>query len=136
MHVTLILCSAALIILTLLLAFWTSIQRGSSKTIAYDAPLEPTSGMAKAQRAHGNCAEYAALLIGLFVITGFAYQGRDLGIAVTSLVVAITVSRFLHAIGFLTCTTLEKPHPLKAIGALVTYLGGLALAIMVVVRIH
>ncbi|MEM1389704.1 MAG: MAPEG family protein [Pseudomonadota bacterium] len=136
MHVTLILCSAALIILTLLLAFWTSIQRGSSKTIAYDAPLEPTSGMAKAQRAHGNSAEYAALLIGLFIITGFAYQERDLGIAVTSLAIAITVSRFLHAIGFLTCATLEKPHPLKAIGALVTYLGGLALAIMVVVRVH
>lgn len=134
MHSTLILCSAALIILTLLLAFWTSMQRGSSKTIAYNAPLEPTSGMAKAQRAHGNAAEYAALLIGLFILTGFTYAGRDLGTAVTSLVIAITVSRFLHALGFLMCATLEKPHALKAIGALITYLGGLALSVMVLLK--
>ena len=47
--------------------------------MAYGASLEPTSAMAKAQRAHGNAAEYAALLIGLFLLVGFAYQGRDLG---------------------------------------------------------
>jgi len=133
-HPTLILCSAALIILTLLLAFWTSIQRGASKTIDYNAPLDPTSGMAKAQRAHGNCAEYAALFIGLFILTGFAYAGRDLGLTATSLVIAITASRFIHALGFLTCSTLEKPHALKAIGALVTYLGGLALTVMVILK--
>ncbi|MEM1086211.1 MAG: MAPEG family protein [Pseudomonadota bacterium] len=136
MHITLILCSAALVILTLLLAFWTSLQRGASKTIAYGAPLDPTSAMAKAQRAHGNSAEYAALFIGLFVITGFAYTERDLGLAVSSLVIAITVSRFVHALGFLTCATLENPHPLKAIGALITYFGGLALAILVIVKVH
>lgn len=135
MHLTLILCSAALVILTLLLAFWTSLQRGSSKTIDYNALLDPTSNMAKAQRAHGNCAEYAALLIGLFVITGFAYEGRDLGLTVTILAIAITVSRFIHALGFLTCSTLEKPHAFKAIGALVTYLGGLALTVMVILKV-
>ena len=134
MHSTLILCSAALIILTLVLAFWTSLQRGSSKTIAYNAPLDPTSGMAKAQRAHGNAAEYAALLVGLFILTGFAYAGRDLGLAVTSLVIAITVSRFLHALGFLMCATLEKPHVLKMIGALITYLGGLTLSVMIILK--
>lgn len=134
MHSTLILCSAALVILTLLLAFWTSLQRGSSKTIAYDAPLEPTSGMAKAQRAHGNAAEYAALFVGLFIITSFAYSGRDLGLTVTILAVAITASRFIHALGFLICGTLEKPHALKAVGALITYFGGLALTIMVIAQ--
>lgn len=134
MHSTLIICSAALVILTLLLAFWTSIQRGSSKTIAYGAPLDPTTGMAKAQRAHGNTAEYAALFIGLFVLTGFAYAGRDLGMTVAGLVIAITAARFIHALGFLICPTLEKPHALKAIGALVTYLGGLALTIMVILK--
>jgi len=127
-----LLCCASLIILTLLLAFWTSIQRGSSKTIAYGAPLDPTSAMAKAQRAHGNAAEYAALLVGLFLVVGFAYQGRDLGGLVTWTIIAVTVSRFLHAVGFLICETLEKPHALKAIGALVTYLGGLLLAGLVI----
>lgn len=136
MHFTIILCSASLVILTLLLAFWTSLQRGATNVIAYNAALDPASAMAKAQRAHGNAAEYSALLIGLFLITGFAYSGRDLGAFVTWTIVAITVARLLHAIGFLTCSTLEKPHLLKAIGALVTYVGGLALAILVVIRIH
>ena len=132
MNSVVLICSASLVVLTLLLAFWTSMQRGSSKTIAYGAPLEPSSAMAKAQRAHGNAAEYAALLIGLFLITGFAYQGRDLGGLVMWTMIAVTVSRFLHALGFLICKTLEKPHVLKMIGALVTYLGGLLLAGLVI----
>jgi hypothetical protein len=134
MHTTILICSAALAILTLLLAFWTSVQRGSSNTIAYGAPLEPTSSMAKAQRAHGNSAEYAGLLIALFLVTGFAYSGRDLGGLVTWTIIAVTVSRFIHALGFLICSTLEKPHILKAIGALITYLGGLILSGLIISR--
>lgn len=135
-HIPILLSGLSLVILTLLLAFWTSIQRGRSRTIAYDAPLDPTSGMAKAQRAHGNAAEYTAMLIGLFLITSIAYQGRDLGAAVTSLVVAIAASRWIHAAGFFASKTLERPHLFKMIGALVTYFGGLALAIMVIIRLH
>lgn len=135
MNSIIIICSASLVILTILLAFWTSMQRGSSKTISYGAPLDPTSAMAKAQRAHGNSAEYAALLIGLFLITGFAYAGRDLGDLVTWTMIAVTASRFIHAAGFLFCETLEKPHALKAIGALVTYLGSLLLAGLTVSKV-
>ena len=136
MPITIILCSASLVILTLLLAFWTSVQRGSSRVIAYGAPQDPASAIAKAQRAHGNAAEYAALLIGLFLVVGFAYEGRDLGGLVTWTIVAVTVSRLVHAIGFLICETLEKPHILKALGALVTYGGGLLLAVMAIIKVH
>ena len=135
MHSTILICAASLVILTLLLAFWTSIQRGSSKTVSYNAPLDPTSAMAKAQRAHGNCSEYAGLLIGLFLVVGFAYQGRDLGAVVSWTIIIVTVSRFVHALGFLTCSTLEKPHVFKAIGALLTYLGGLILAGMALAQV-
>ena len=135
MHSTLLICSALLALLTLLLGFWTSIQRGASKTIAYHAPLEPTSAMAKAQRAHGNASEYAGVLIGLFLVIGFAYAGRDLGATVSGLVIAVTAARFIHALGFLICQTLEKPHVLKALGAVVTYFGGGALAIMVLLKL-
>jgi len=124
MHSTILICAAGLVILTLLLAFWTSVQRGSSNTISYNAPLEPTSAMAKAQRAHGNAAEYAALLIGLFLVVGFAYQGRDLGGLAMWTIIVVTASRVVHALGFIFCATLEKPHILKAIGALGTYAGG------------
>ena len=136
MHTTVLICSASLVILTLLLAFWTSVQRGSSKTIAYSAPLDPASGMAKAQRAHGNAAEYAALLVALFFIVGFAYAGHDLGALVTCTIIAVTVSRLVHAIGFLTCKTLEAPHILKAIGALVTYAGGLLLVVLAIIQVQ
>ncbi|MEL6665613.1 MAG: MAPEG family protein [Pseudomonadota bacterium] len=132
MHTTILICSAALAILTLLLAFWTSVQRGSSNTIAYGAPLDPSSAMAKAQRAHGNAAEYAGLLIALFLVTGFAYAGRDLGGLVTWTIIAVTAARVVHAVGFLICSTLEKPHILKAIGALFTYLGGLILSGLII----
>ena len=135
MHTILIICSAILVILTLLLAFWTSITRARTKTIAYDAATDPAGPMLKAQRAHGNSAEYAGVLIGLFLLTGLVYTGRDLGLTVTILVIAITTARILHAIGFLVCATLERPHPLKAVGALVTYLGGLALALIVFVKV-
>ncbi|MEM7663941.1 MAG: MAPEG family protein [Pseudomonadota bacterium] len=135
MHPTILICSASIAILTLLLAFWTSIQRGASSTIAYGAPLDPASAMAKAQRAHGNAAEYAALLIALFFTVGFAYQDRDLGDLVTWTVIAVTVSRVLHALGFLICATLEKPHVLKAIGAIITYIGGLLLAGLAVSKV-
>lgn len=135
MHTTLVICSAALVVLTLLLGFWTSVMRGRSGINIHGAAKDPASPMLKAERAHGNAAEYAALLVGLFLLTGFAYAGRDLGVTVTSLVVAITVSRFLHALGFLMCATLEKPHPLKVLGAVVTYFGGIFLAVMVVLKV-
>lgn len=135
MNSTILICSAALIAMTLLLAFWTSLQRGASKTIAYNAPLDPASGMAKAQRAHGNAAEYAAMLVGLFLVVGFAYEGRDLGALVSYTIIAVTAARFVHALGFLMCATLEKPHALKAIGAIVTYIGGLMLAGLAIAQV-
>ena len=135
MHTTVLICSAVLIMLTLLLAFWVSLERLRSKTIAYDAALDPTSSMAKVQRAHGNAAEYAALLVGLFFLVGFAYSGRDLGLLVTSLIIAVTAARVIHAAGFIICETLEKPHALKAIGATVTYLGGLALVVLSISKV-
>jgi hypothetical protein len=91
--------------------------------------------MAKAQRAHGNAAEYAALLVGLFLVVGFSYEGRDLGALVSYTIIAVTAARVIHALGFLMCATLEKPHVLKAVGALVTYIGGLLLAGLVIAKV-
>lgn len=134
MHPTLILCSLALAALVLLLGFWVSIARTQARVVT-GAGDDPTSALMKAVRAHANSAEYAGALIGLFVVTSFAYAGRDLGLAVTSLVLAITAARVLHALGFLVCRTLARPHPLKAIGAIITYFGGLALAVMAALQI-
>ena len=134
-HLPILLSGLLLVILTLTLALMTSLERLRSNTMFYEAHLDPTSHMAKVQRAHGNASEYTALLIGLFLITSLAHQGRDLGLAVTGLVTAVTASRYLHALGFLICKTLERPHILKVIGSTTTYAGGLALAVIVLVRL-
>ena len=127
LDITTLACLGALATLTIALALWTSIQRGASKTIAYNAPLDPATGMAKAQRAHGNAAEYTGLLMALFLAVSLESKGV-LSTLETWSMIAVTVARFIHALGFLTCKTLEKPHLFKAVGALVTYIGAMALA--------
>lgn len=133
-HSTIIICGALLAGLVFLLGFWVSMTRARTKVIYNDEVSPPDSAMAKAQRAHGNSAEYAGALIGLFILTSLAYSGRDLGLLVTSLVIAVTAGRFAHALGCLTGKTLAAPHPLKAIGAVLTYFGGLALAGLVIAK--
>jgi len=134
MSLIVVVCTAVVIIWTLLLAFWTSIERGRSKEIYYGAVLDPASAMAKAQRAHGNAAEHAGVVIGLFLLTGLVYGDRDLGVVVTALVIAITAGRIIHALGILTSRSLERIHLFKVIGASATYFGGIALAGMVAAK--
>lgn len=126
---TILICSAALALLTIALAFMTSIERTKNGVIAYDADILPTSYMAKIQRAHGNSAEYVGLLIGLYFLVGFTFPGESFTPLMSWTIIAITLSRFIHALGFLMSSTLEKIHLLKAIGVTVTYLGAGFLAI-------
>jgi hypothetical protein len=41
----------------------------------------------------------------------------------------VTAGRYLFAAGMLLSPTLARPHPLRASGAMLTYLGGLALCV-------
>lgn len=127
MNVTVIACAALLALLVFLLGFWVSIVRTQTKVIA-GAGDDPTSGLMKAVRAHGNSAEYAGALIGLFLVLGLMTGTGALPAWVEITIIAVTASRVLHALGFLVCATLERPHAFKAIGAMVTYVGGVALA--------
>ena len=43
--------------------------------------------------------------------------------------IAVTAFRYVHAAGMITSPDLAKPHPLRFIGALGTYVGGLALCV-------
>ena len=45
--------------------------------------------------------------------------------------ILVTACRYLHAIGMIVCPTLAKPHPLRLIGALGTYIGGGVLCVAV-----
>ena len=43
--------------------------------------------------------------------------------------ILVTACRYLHALGMIMSTSLDKAHPLRAVGALGTYLGGVILCI-------
>lgn len=134
-----VLCAASLGLLVLLLGFWVSIQRVRTRVIT-GAPDDPTSTLAKAVRAHGNATEFAPTLMVLLLIVGVALEqdmSRDPAAfgPVAWLMLAVTLSRFLHAAGFLFCETLAKPHIFKGLGAAITYFGGSALALVAIASV-
>jgi len=125
-----IICIALNALLVFALGFWVSIQRSTGdKVIYYGEVLDPSSSLAKAQRAHGNASEYAGAVTALFLLCAITDKG---GPWIGALIIAITAARYLHAIGFLTCQTLSTPHWAKALGALLTYIGGIVLSVYLV----
>ncbi len=92
-------------------------------------PTDPADRMFIAIRAHGNAAEYVPTLCVLLLICGTLSDGWWVDV----LAVVAVVARFCHAIGMLTSRTLASHGPLRDIGAMGTYLTGLALAVTAVV---
>src|SRR5262245_12788016 len=123
-------CSGVLVILYFLLAFNVSRLRGQTQT-GIGAGNDPSGPLNKAVRAHGNAAEYVPVFLALFLYFSLtAPRGWILWF-----VVIVTVCRVLHAVGMLMTNTFNAPpHPLRAIGAAGTYLGGLALGVALLLR--
>jgi hypothetical protein len=48
--------------------------------------------------------------------------------------VAATACRYLHAAGMITCASLARPNPLRFVGALGSYVTGLALVVATFLR--
>lgn len=91
-------------------------------------PSDPADRMFVAQRAHGNATEYVPTLIGLLLVCSVLTDGWW----VDALAVAATLARYTHAVGMLRSPTLADHGPVRDVGALLTYLTGLALAITAV----
>lgn len=121
---TAVLCVVAMALLIFVLGFWVSIQRGRTNVIT-GIQDDPTSGLNKAVRAHGNATEFVPILAILTLYLGT----QDVAAWVGWAMIVAAVSRYLTVIGFLTCKTLEKPHVLKALGALGTYVAGIAMCV-------
>ena len=121
---TTVVCVALLGLLVIGLGFNVSITRGKSQNTG-GQPTSPEDPLFKAIRAHGNAVEYAPMLAILMVVLGS--QGASGWIL--WVMGAATLSRYLHAVGMLMSETLEKPQPLRVIGAMGTYLAGIALCI-------
>jgi uncharacterized membrane protein YecN with MAPEG domain len=120
-----LLCSAILVLLYFALALNVSLTRRKTKT-GIGAGNDPAGPMNKAVRAHGNAAEYIPIFVALFLYFLLAGAGGW----ITWVVVIVTVSRVLHALGMLMSESFNRPpHPLRAIGALGTYVGGFALGV-------
>ena len=119
---TALVCIALLGLLVFGLGFGVSLARGRTQTAAGSSG-DPTDPLHKLVRAHGNTAEYAAMLAILMFLVGSRSPATwalwCMGIA--------TASRYSIAVGLILSPTLERPHPLRFAGALGTYLAGFAL---------
>lgn len=122
-------CAAVLVILYFVLALNVSLTRRSTKT-GIGSGADPAGPMSKAVRAHGNAAEYVPIFVALFLY--FLLSGAGGWIAWMAIIV--TVCRVLHAMGMLMSKNFNSPpHPLRAIGALGTYIGGLAFGVALLI---
>jgi uncharacterized protein len=130
---TAIICTAILAAMLLGLGFNVSRVRGmTAKAGGSQFPNDPTSGLLKAIRAHGNAAEYVPTLIVLFLLVG----ARSPAAAAIPLIAGATAARLVQAYGLLTtpslATILTTP---RLIGSLGTNLFGLGLAVAAIVSL-
>lgn len=124
-----LLCVAVLGLLVVGLGFGVSMQRRSSR-VSIGIPDDPTSGLLKYGRAHANTAEYAPILALMIYILGRTDQPAW----VLGIMILATVSRIVFVAGMILPDSLEKPSQMRFLGALGTYLGGLALGITLLVQ--
>ncbi len=94
-------------------------------------PSDPADRMFIAIRAHGNAAEYVPTLIVLLLVCDVLADGWW----IAALGIAAVVARFLHAFGMLTAKTLASHGPVRDIGALGTYVTGVALGVTAIVAL-
>ena len=122
---TAIVCVALLGLLVFGLGLYVSAARGAGQPGAY--PADPADPLFKRMRAHGNTAEYAPMMAILMLLAG----ERDPATWVLWTMGIAVASRYLIAAGILLSSTLEKPNPLRFVGAVGTYLTGIALSLAV-----
>jgi uncharacterized membrane protein YecN with MAPEG domain len=118
-------CTALLGLLVFGLGLGVSLVRGSSQT-SFGYTIDPRDRLYKMVRAHAN-AEFAPMMAILFLV--IVWRRPDPPTWMIATIVAATAARYLHAAGMVTCQTLAAPHPLRFVGALGTYVTGLALVV-------
>ena len=124
-----IVCVALLGTMLFLLGANVTRYRAMRGNTGNQMPTDPADRMFIAIRAHGNASEYIPTLCVLLLICGTLSDGWW----VDALAVAAVFVRFSHALGMLTSKTMASHGPLRDIGALGTYVTGLALAVTAVV---
>ena len=118
---TAIICTALLAALVFALGLNVSRLRGSATT---QQPAAPDDRLYVAVRAHGNATEYVPTLAVLILLVG----SREPAAWMVATFVVATVARYVHALGVLRAGDMNKPVPLRMVGAMATYAAGLVLA--------
>lgn len=88
-------------------------------------PTDPADRLFIAIRAHGNAAEYVPTLVVLLLVCALLTDGWWL----ETLAITAVVVRVLHAVGMLRSSTMASHGPFRDIGAMGTYLTGIALGV-------
>ena len=122
-----VVCVGLLGLLVFALGIAVSTVRGQTQTL-YGYTPDPADRLYKLVRAHGNAVEYAPILAVLILVLGWRGSGPWL----QATFIAAVICRYLHAAGMITSTRLDRPNPLRFIGALVTYITGIILAVAVI----
>lgn len=123
-------CICALGVLLFGLGISTSAARGSANVLG-GQPDDPADTLFKRIRAHGNTAEYAPMLAVLMLYLGLNGAAGW----VCWVMIIVTVCRYLLVAGILLSKTLSETHPLRFVGALGTYVGGLVLVVAAVLTV-
>ncbi len=120
-------------LLVFLLGANVSRERRSVAPTQHEAEADPKSALRKAIRAHGNCIEYVPMLSLMILAIGLAIP-MLISAWIIALMAAAVASRYIHAIGILVGGSVYEANLLKQIGAAGTYLTGLILSAILVVR--
>lgn len=121
-----LICTAILAALVFVLGFNVSRMRGvTAKVGGSQMPTDPASPLLIAQRAHGNAVEYIPILMVLFLLVG---ARSPIAVAIP-LIAGATLARLLHAYGMVTAHSLAAEGKLRMVGAMGTYVFGVALAV-------
>jgi len=125
-----VICSALLGILLFALGMGVSLTRQKAER-GIGASEDPTDPLHKIVRAHANTTEYAPMLAVLMLYLGASASANW----VLWVMALTTLCRFLIVYGLMFCKTLNDPHPMRFVGALGTYLGGLILSVMALLTV-
>jgi uncharacterized membrane protein YecN with MAPEG domain len=126
-----IVCIALMGVLLFLLGANVTRQRAIRGSTGNQLPTDPSDPLLIAIRAHGNSAEYVPTMIVLLLVCSALSDSWW----VDALAIASFGVRTVHAAGMLTSKTLATHGPLRDIGAMGTYLVGVALGITAIATI-
>ena len=125
-----VICTALLALLIFVLGFSVSLARSKTDTIS-GFKNESTDPLYKLIRAHGNTTEYVPILAVLMLYLGATAPSAW----ITWTMIVVTLARFLMAAGLVFPADMDKPNGMRFMGAILTYLGGMALAVAAVLSI-